>query len=65
MNNVDFLNDEAAAKILGVSPITVKRWRLAGLLSYVRIGPRRIGITEDHIKDFIARGERPAVGEAA
>jgi predicted site-specific integrase-resolvase len=65
MRESEFLNDEAAAKILGVSPATVKRWRLAGLLSYIRLGPRKVGITKSHIAHFIARNEKRALAEAA
>lgn len=65
MKTIKFLSDEQAAQILKVSVPTIRRWRLSGLLSYVRLGPRRIGISEEHIRAFLARGERRAVAEAA
>ena len=65
MQTLEYLNDEKVAKILSVHPMTIRRWRLSGLLGYVKLGPRKIGITEKHLDDFLARHERRAVAEAA
>ena len=56
----EYFNDEEAAKLLGVSISTIKRWRLEGRLSYTRIGPRRVVIRPDDINAFIENGRQPA-----
>lgn len=55
------LIDEAtAAKRLGLSPRTLKRWRRdGGGLEYVRVGLRRIAYAEEALDSFIAARTHP------
>jgi excisionase family DNA binding protein len=57
---VDYLSDEQAANLLGVSSGTIKRWRLEGRLGFLRIGPRRVAIRPEDVTAFIEGGMQPA-----
>jgi excisionase family DNA binding protein len=65
MRKLDHYTDEQVAKLLGVSSGTVKRWRLEGRLGFIRIGPRRVAITNDHIDNFLRQGEQTNTVKAA
>ena len=60
MEPFEYMDDAAAAKVLGVAPVTVKRWRLSGLMEFHQRGPRRIGILPEHIKKFLEDSARRA-----
>ncbi len=56
----NYLTDEQAASLLGVSGGTIKRWRLEGRLGFLRIGPRRVVIRPEDVTAFIEGGMQPA-----
>lgn len=49
-------DEKAAARILGVSPKTLSRWRKAGMVSYYRTPTGRIRYTTDDLLKLQRRG---------
>ncbi|PTL35784.1 hypothetical protein CLG94_08490 [Candidatus Methylomirabilis limnetica] len=62
MSGGHLLNTKEAAKFLGVSEASVRRWTDAGTLPCQRIGGRRERrFTKGHLLLFLKEGERPTV----
>lgn len=57
------MTQEEVAELFGVSIHTIRKWRQAGLIPFVRVG-QTVRFEDDAIKDFIARhrqaGQEPA-----
>ncbi len=56
MGNSQLLTADEAAAMLGVSPLTIKRWRLSGLLPYVRLGPRITRVRREVVEEILRDG---------
>ena len=54
---VETLTESAAARMLGVSKITLQRLRNRGEISHFRIGARVL-YSPEHLKDYLADVER-------
>ena len=62
----DLLTESEAAQQLRVSRITLQRARLAGKISFVRIGGSRVFYTLQHIQDYLdAQTRQPHVLQKA
>ena len=51
------LDERQAAAYLGFSLSTLRRFRAAGSISYIRPSPRKIRFRQDHLDQFIADRE--------
>ena len=47
---------EGAATLLGIAPMTLKRWVSDGKIGYLKIG-KRVFFTEDHLSAYLAQSE--------
>jgi hypothetical protein len=50
--------ESEAAKILGISRITLKRIRLGNEISYYRIGKARVFYGQQHLDEYMRKCER-------
>ena len=57
---VNDFDEKAAARILGISPKTLGRWRKAGMVSHYRTPTGRIRYTTDHLLSLQRAGHMPA-----
>ena len=48
----DLIDEKTAARILSVTPRTLRRWRLEGKISYHRLPGGRIRYSPDQLIDF-------------
>lgn len=61
---VETLTESAAARMLGVSKITLQRLRNRGEISHFRIGARVL-YSPQHLKDYLADVERKKNAQGA
>jgi DNA-binding transcriptional MerR regulator len=59
---VETLNESAAARMLGVSKVTLQRLRKRKLISHFRIGARVL-YSPEHIRDFLKLIERKSTSQ--
>lgn len=60
-NHGRLLTVAEAADALGLRTPTIRRWILKRTISFVKVGPRSVRITEQEIERIISIGVVPAV----
>ncbi len=58
------IDEEDAAKALGLSPRTLQRWRVEGIGPKYRKLGRRIGYTEADLREFLERSRRTSTSSS-
>lgn len=54
------LSEKEVAALLGLHQRTIRNYRIAGTLSFVRLGARRIGYRAEHVEEFLQNNEQRA-----
>ncbi|GGB26835.1 hypothetical protein GCM10011380_15500 [Sphingomonas metalli] len=58
-------DEKAASRILGIAPRTLRRWRMAGLVSHYRTPTGRIRYTTDDLLALQRAGRTPLASKMA
>jgi hypothetical protein len=59
--SIQILTEKQTAKVLSCGYSSLKRWRHAKMIDFVRIGNHRIGYTYANIQNFIERNSISSV----